>query len=94
MKQSRIFDADGKELDEVSKRTWQRLAAAETWNTGGQRLVAYCTKRQFAAGRTMDIPDLVLKSGDDKAPARSNEEKFLSPPPKVNQLVIRTPSAR
>ena len=41
----------------------------------------------------MDIPDLVPKSGDDKAPARSNEEKFLSPPPKVNQLVIRSPSA-
>ena len=41
----------------------------------------------------MDIPDLVPKSGDDTAPARSNEEKFLSPIPKVNQLVIRTPSA-
>jgi len=25
-----------------------------------------------AAGRTIDIPDLVTKSGDDKAPARSD----------------------
>ena len=66
----------------------------ETWDPGGQQLLAYRTKRQVAAGRTMDIPDLVPKSGDDTAPARSNEEKFLSPPPKVNQLVIRTPSAR
>jgi hypothetical protein len=74
------FDADDKEPYEVRTRT-------------GQQLVAYRTKRQVAAGRTMDIPDLVPKSGDDTAPARSNEEKFLSPIPKVNQLVIRTPSA-
>ena len=65
----------------------------ETWDPGGQQLLAYRTKRQVAAGRTMDIPELVPKSGDDTAPARSNEEKFLSPIPKVNQLVCRTPSA-
>ena len=65
----------------------------ETWDPGGQQLLAYRTKRQVAAGRTMDIPDLVPKSGDDTAPARSNEEKFLSPITKVNQLVCRTPSA-
>jgi hypothetical protein len=66
------FDADDNESDEVSKRTGQRLAAAETWNTGSQWLVAYRTKREVAAGRTMDISDLVSKSGDDKAPARSD----------------------
>lgn len=53
------FDADDKEPYEVRTRT-------------GQQLVAYRTKRQVAAGRTMDIPDLVPKSGDDKAPARSD----------------------
>jgi hypothetical protein len=49
--------------------------------------------REVAAGSTMVITDLVPKSGDDTAPARSNEEKFLSPTPKVNQLVIVTPRA-
>ena len=45
----------------------------------------------------MDIPDLVPKSGDDIAPARSNEEKFLSSPILANQFKISklnlTPSA-
>lgn len=65
----------------------------ETWDPGGQRLVAYRTKREVAAGRTMDILGLVPKSGDDTAPARSNEEKFLSSPILVNQFVIITPNA-
>ena len=60
----------------------------------GKRLLAYRTKRQVAAGRTIDIPDLVPKPGDDSAPTRGDEEKlFFAPPKKVNQLVIRTPSA-
>jgi hypothetical protein len=29
-------------------------------------------RTQVAAGRTIDIPDLVPKSGDDTAPARSD----------------------
>jgi hypothetical protein len=76
----------------VRTRAGQRLAASlETWDPGGHWLVAYRTKREVTAGRTIDIPDLVPKSGDDTAPARSDEDKFLSPIPKVNQLVIRSP---
>jgi hypothetical protein len=66
VKESHVFDVDGKESDEVRTRAGQRFAAT------CRRFVAYRTKRQVAAGRTMDIPDLVTKSGDDTAPDRSD----------------------